>query len=463
MDRASATRTTLFALLLVNFLNFFDRVIPAVVLEPIRKEFLLDDTMLGLLATAFTLVYAVAGVPIGRLTDRVRRTWLLSGGVFVWSAMTAASGAATNFTSMFLIRLGVGVGEATCAPVANSMIGDLYPAEKRSRALGVFMLGLPLGTLVAFALGGWLANHYGWRAPFYAAAVPGVLVAVFLLFRAEPVRGSQETYVVSNAPVTQPFRKVLGIRTLWWLTVSGALFNFAAYALNTFLPSLLIRYHQATVAEAGIVGAIVFGLTGLVGLLIGGPVADRLHKTFAKGRLRLGAICLIISAPLVWCGLAQPSGNLVVLTALIGGGWLLWFMYFVTVLPSVQDVVEPRLRGTAMSIFFFFQYVLGAGFGTLVTGLLSDRFATSAARAVGAPEVTEAMKALGLQTALITVVPLALFLTSLAILAASRHFLADSAKAQGLSMAHLPTNTPHPTAYRHSSLKTASNPRAEFK
>ncbi|OYT91728.1 MAG: MFS transporter, partial [Pseudomonas sp. PGPPP3] len=127
MNGARATQVTLLTLFLVNFLNFFDRVLPAVVLEPLRKEFMLSDTMLGLLGTAFVLVYAVAGIPLGRLADKTKRTRLLSVGVFVWSLFTAAGGAVSNFTTMFLLRLGVGIGEAACAPAANSMIGDLYP------------------------------------------------------------------------------------------------------------------------------------------------------------------------------------------------------------------------------------------------------------------------------------------------------------------------------------------------
>jgi predicted MFS family arabinose efflux permease len=433
MNGARATRVTLLTLFLVNFLNFFDRVLPAVVLEPLRKEFMLSDTMLGLLGTAFVLVYAVAGIPLGRLADKTKRTRLLSVGVFVWSLFTAAGGAVSNFTTMFLLRLGVGIGEAACAPAANSMIGDLYPSEKRARALGLFMLGLPLGTLAAFAIGGWLAQNYGWRAAFYVAAVPGLLVALALWFLPEPVRGAQEQYAVdaTQAP-SQPFRKVLAIRTLWWLTLSGACLNIASYALNTFLPALMIRYHHATVAEAGIVGAVVFGLTGLIGLTLGGQVADRVHLSFPSGRLKLGGGCLLIAAPLLWLGLNRPPGEIVQVTVLLALGWTLWFMYFVSVYPTVQDVVEPRLRATAMALFFFFQYVLGAGFGTLVTGLLSDRFAADAMHAAGATELTEAMRAVGLQASLSAVVPLAVLLTGGALFLASRHFAADAAKVSGV-------------------------------
>lgn len=126
MNSIAATRLTLLMLLMVNFLNFFDRVIPAVALEPTRHEFALDDTQPGLLFTAFTLVYAAAGGPFGRLAGNVRRTRLLAVGVFLWSLLTAASGVAANFVSLFLIRLGVGIGEARCAPATNSLIGDLH-------------------------------------------------------------------------------------------------------------------------------------------------------------------------------------------------------------------------------------------------------------------------------------------------------------------------------------------------
>ena len=140
-ERAPARSIYILILLfLINLMNFFDRTIPAVVLEPIRKEFSLDDTALGILGASFTLIYAVAGVPLGYLADRFRRTYILAAGLTVWSLLTAASGLAWSFMSFFWIRLLVGVGEASCAPAANSLIGDLFPSEKRARALGVFML-----------------------------------------------------------------------------------------------------------------------------------------------------------------------------------------------------------------------------------------------------------------------------------------------------------------------------------
>jgi predicted MFS family arabinose efflux permease len=426
----AGVRYALLMLILINFLNFFDRTIPAVVLEPIRREFKLDDTMLGMLGTSFTLVYALAGLPLGRLSDRIKRTRVLAVGVFAWSLMTAASGAAWNFASFFLIRLGVGVGEASCAPAANSMIGDMYPSQRRARALGLFMLGLPLGSLACFGLVGNLAQRYGWRVPFYVAAAPGFVIALLALTLREPVRGSQEAYKVdATAPLARPYRRLLAIPTLGWIILSGAAVNFAAYAFSTFLPSLMIRYHHMNVAQAGAVGAVVLGLTGLLGLIAGGWVADKLHGAFPRGRLMFGASCLLASAPLLWLGLTRQSGDVTAVTALLSAGWMLYFMYFVTVYPSVQDVVEPRMRGTAMAVYFFFQYVLGAGFGTVVTGALSDAFARRAMEAAGAAEMNEAFRATGLQSSLSLLVPLAILVTGVALLGASRCFVRDAEKA----------------------------------
>ena len=150
----------------INLMNFYDRQIIAAVTEPIRKEWNLSDTDMGILGTAFVLIYAAVGVPLGRLSDRFSRTRILSGGVTVWTLLTALSGATWNYASMFAARLGVGVGEASCAPAANSLVGDLFPPHQRARALSIFMLGLPLGIFFSNWLSGAVVQSRGWRAAF---------------------------------------------------------------------------------------------------------------------------------------------------------------------------------------------------------------------------------------------------------------------------------------------------------
>ncbi|HWL87240.1 MAG TPA: MFS transporter [Polyangiaceae bacterium] len=421
----------LFLLSLINFLNFFDRTVPAVVLEPLRREFGLNDTQLGVLLTAFTLIYAVAGLPLGRLADRVKRTWILAVGVFAWSVMTAASGVAHTYWTLFFARLGVGIGEASCAPAANSMIGDMFPSERRARALGIFMLGLPIGNVAAFGVAGVVAQKYGWRAPFFVAAVPGLIVALLASMLREPVRGSQEAYRVDAAvPVRAPFSRILTIRTVWWIIASGAACNFAAYTMHSFLPALLIRYHGLNIAQAGGVSALLLGLTGLLGLTTGGPLADRLHQLFPRGRLTFGAVALFVASPLLWFGLSRPAGALAALVVSVFFGWLLFYAYYVTVYSSLQDVVEPRLRATAMAVYFFFQYVLGGALGTLVAGALSDLYAKHAMAAAGATQMNATFRALGLQASMQLTVPLATLVTSVALWRAAKSFVADAERTR---------------------------------
>src|SRR5579872_4569838 len=165
----------------INLLNFYDRQIGGAVNEPVAKEWSLTFAQLGNLAMAFTLIYAIVGVPLGRLADRTSRTRILSGGVAIWSVLTAASGLTWSYSSMFVTRLGVGVGEASCAPAANSLVGDLFPPRQRGRALAVFMLGLPLGIFLSSAISGAVAQRAGWRAAFYIACLPGLVCAAATL------------------------------------------------------------------------------------------------------------------------------------------------------------------------------------------------------------------------------------------------------------------------------------------
>src|SRR5262249_49758630 len=153
---------TLFVLFGINTMNFFDRQVLGAVQEPLKKEWKLSDQELGWLGTAFILLYAAVGLPLGRWADLGARTRILAGCAALWSVLTDACGLAWNFWSLFALRLGVGVGEASCAPAANSLLGDLFPAHKRARAISVFMLGLPVGLGLSLYISGWIAYEFGW-------------------------------------------------------------------------------------------------------------------------------------------------------------------------------------------------------------------------------------------------------------------------------------------------------------
>ncbi len=412
----------------INAMNFYDRQILAAVTEPIRKEWVLSDTTMGTLGTAFTLIYAAVGVPLGRLADSWSRRKILGIGVAVWSVLTAASGLAWNFASLFVGRLGVGVGEASCAPAANSLIGDLFPPRKRAVALSIFMLGLPIGIFLSMRLSGMIAHAYGWPKAFFFAAVPGLFLAVLALKIPEPHRGASEEHPSAGRQrAGSPYWVVLGIPTIMWIIVSGALHNFNMYAVNSFLTAFLMRYHQMGLKEANNVSSIVLGAVGIIGLLGGGWAADRLSRTRADGRLLLSSITMFAAAPCIYFALEQPSGAIVGFMLLMGTGSMLMFIYYSCVYAAIQDVVEPALRGTAMALYFFAMYVLGGSLGPVGTGMLSDHFAKKAMAVAGETVMNEQFKAAGLHSAMY-VIPLLCAVLAVLLFAASRTVSADMEK-----------------------------------
>ncbi len=420
----------LFLLFLANLFNFFDRTIPAIIIEPIRMEWGLSDFQLGLIGTAFTIVYAIAGVPLGRMADTGARRKIMGWGLAVWSGLTAVNGLAWNFWSFLLIRMGVGIGEASYAPAANSLIGDLFPAHKRARAMGIFMLGLPLGLLLAFfTIGAMVTAFDSWRAPFFIAAVPGVILALFMFFIKEPRRGAAEQVQSLTTPVEKPLRKVLMIRTFWWLVLAGLAFNFATYACNSFMVPMLQRYFLLPLEQAAMATGVIVGLTGLLGLTLGGWLADKIHQRWQTGRLLFAAVSMLIAA--LATGYALHAGRIEValFVALFSIGWLFAYNFYTCVYTAIQDVIEPRLRATAMALFFAGLYLLGGGLGPVAVGLLSDHYAQAAMLAAGATEMNETFKAVGLHGAMY-LIPVALLLTMLALLQASRCFVRDAARMQ---------------------------------
>ncbi|TMQ32044.1 MAG: MFS transporter [Planctomycetota bacterium] len=397
---------TLCVLLGINTMNFFDRQVLPAVQEKIRKEWQLSDSELGGLGTAFILLYAVVGLPLGRLADVWRRRWILAAGVGLWSLLTLGSGFAWSFWSLLVLRLGVGIGEASCAPTAASLIGDLVPAERRARALAVFMLGLPLGLAASFFVSSTIAERRSWQAAFYVAGLPGLLLAVAALFIADPVRGGADPHAdaaSSPGPGAPGFgaalRRVLGLPTMWWIIASGALHNFNMYALGTFLPSLLKRYHQVSVERAGHMSGVVYGF-GALGIFAAGWLGDRVFHRGVSGRLHVAWIGLAAAIPCLLLALAVPEGQIEWCAVWLMPACMLLYVYYGTVYATIQDIIEPSLRGLAMSIYFCAMYLLGAVLGPVATGWASDHFARRAAAAAGSTTVTEVHRAVGLHDAM---------------------------------------------------------------
>jgi MFS family permease len=416
----------MFILFLVNLLNFFDRTIPSVVMEPIRQEFSLSDFQLGLLSASFTLVYAIAGIPLGRLADTRSRKKVLSGGLIVWSGLTAATGLAWNYTSLMLIRIGVGVGEASCAPAATSIIGDLFPSQKRARAMGIYMLGLPLGLMLAFFTVGAMVKAFdnSWRAPFFIAAVPGIILGIIVLFIKEPKRGAAEIHQITDTKIENPIRTILKINTVRWVIASGIMAQMAAYSTMSFMVVLLQRFYQLPIDKAALITGGIVGVTGLVAFTLGAQISDRLHQKSETGRLNYGAVSMIVAGIATALALLQGQTGLAAFALLFGLGWLFFYNYYTTVYPALMDVIEPRLRATAMALYFAGQYILGGSLGPVLLGIMSDNFSVSAMQKAGALEMTDVFKGIGLHDAMY-LVPITLALTGVFIFLAARTYIGD--------------------------------------
>ncbi len=403
----------------INTVNFFDRQLLPAVAESIRIEWRLTDAHLGWLATSFTLLYALAGLPFGRLADIRKRTHLLAAGLAAWSIMTYLSGWSTGFRSLFMTRLGVGIGEAACAPAATSLIGDIFPADRRARALAIFMLGLPLGLALSYAMGGIIAQVYGWRAAFYVAAAPGIVLAFAVLAISEPQRCVRaKPSVGSPATGVASIRKILQIPTMWFIILSGALHNFNLYAVGTFLPTLLMRHHHASLKLAGLVSAIIIGGMGAVGMVAGGWAGDFSIRRSSRGRMVTAALALASSLPPFAFAISLPSGSTLSFAILLGVSYALMYTYYPLCYATIQDVVEPSLRGTAMAVYFCAMYLFGASAGPIATGWFSDRLALGAARsaewtATMATSVSEVFRAAGVRQAMFVIPALGVLLVGI--------------------------------------------------
>lgn len=402
--------TSLLILVAINILNFYDRHLNGALAEPMRKEFQLTDAQLGLLGSIFIWLYAIVGIPLGLVADRWSRKLLLSGGMLIWSALTACAGLASSYSMLVVSRLGLAVGEAVVAPAATSWIGDLFSAAQRSRALALFMTAVPIGGALSYLFSGPVAQAYGWRMAMALGAAPAIVLMPALLSLAEPRRGAADT--VPDASGAASMWSVLRIPTLWWIIASGALLNFNMYAVGTFLPAFMSRIHHASLAESGVITGFVYLAGGVSGGLAAGAWGDRIARRRKEGRLVSAAMIALAAAPFAFAGIVLPHGSLGGAIALLTIAYACLNSYYGLVYASIQDIVAPGQRGTAMAVYFMLMYLCGASFGPYLTGALSDFLARRAALASGSAQITEGLKATGLQQAMLIIPALSICLAA---------------------------------------------------
>ncbi|MBF2755112.1 MAG: MFS transporter [Gammaproteobacteria bacterium AqS3] len=368
---------TLGLLLLVYIMNFLDRQLLSILLEPIKQEFELNDTQLGLLGgIAFAIFYVTFGLPIGRLADRYNRTTILAVCMALWSVMTVLCGYAVNFITLMLARIGVAVGEAGGSPPSHSIISDLYPAEQRGTVLSVYSLGIPIGSMIALIGGGWLADTFDWRTAFIILGIPGLIYAlVFKLMATEPPRGYHSPKVNPEMPsISETLSFMVGQKSFLQLGVAAGLHALAGYGLALYFPAFLVRHHEITLTEAGLISGILAGTAGGLATFAGGFVADRMAKRTGnpKWYLLIPAYSSIVACPLMVATYLSNDLTLAILLYIIPS--LVGSMYLGPTFTLGQNLSGTRMRALASSILLFILNIIGLGLGPLVAGILSDSF-----------------------------------------------------------------------------------------
>ncbi len=329
-----------------------------------------------LTGTAFAIFYAAAGIPIARWADGWVRRSIIALGLAAWSGFTAASGLARNFTQMALARIGVGVGEAALSPPAHSLLADYFPPERRATAMGIYSMGIHVGILVGLVLGGMLEDAYGWRKAFFVVGLPGLALALVVrLTVREPVRGGMEREsrpsVGSEVPSAGEVLRYLWARKSFrHLAFATGLTAFGGYAFAVWGPTFLRRVHDMGGAEAGRSLGIAIGVSGAIGSVLAGVIADRLGHRSVKWYLRVPALAAI--GPLPFLLFFYFEGDPDVALMALFPGLMLAAMYQGPVFSLVQTMAPLRMRSVASAILIFIINMIGLALGPQAVGVLND-------------------------------------------------------------------------------------------
>ncbi len=359
----------------INFLNYLDRYILPAVATRIQAEFHLTDSQVGLLGSAFLLVYAVATIPFGIWADRGVRKTVIGIGVTIWSLATLFTGLARSYLQLFAARAVLGIGEASYYPAGTALLGDYFKKEGRGRAMSVWAAGTAVGIAVGFAGGGIVASTLGWRAAFYMTAVPGLVFAVLAFGLREPLRGAAEERgaQIHKAPsiTWRTFVGLLQIPTLRATIAAETALFFVLGGAAFWLPTYLSRRFGLGTGSAGTLagGVLVVGL--LAGSLFGGTVADRLtRQRRMASNLPVGIAGFVAGAVFVALALVMPSLVLFVPMFLLGAACL--YLYNGPYTAIKQNVVLPTVRATAVTISLLIEHLLGDSYAPFAIGKLSD-------------------------------------------------------------------------------------------
>jgi MFS family permease len=364
----------------IAVVGFIDRIVMNVLVEPLRAEFHLNDTQIGLInGLAFAALNVALGLFVARLAERRRRISFIAIGTLLWSIATAACGMASTVTQLLLARIGVGVGEAVGLPSTSSVLSDYFPREKRATIMAVLNLAPPIGAFIGATGGAMIAQFYGWRHAFLIAAIPGLILAVLLaLFVAEPKRGAHDGPAATQD--VPPMMAVIGRFWAWptmrHMLIGSTIAGMIGFGLNSFMAAYLARRFGFSLVAAGTVSGLVASLPAAISVVGAGWISDRMAaRGNRKGYALFPAITLIISAPLYAYAITRDDPALLIgLVALCA---LIQFTYLGPTAGTFQNMLAPRMRATGAAFTGMIYTLVSSGFGPLLLGLFSDNFAAS--------------------------------------------------------------------------------------
>lgn len=365
----------LFLLALIYIFGSIDRAIPSVIVEPLKAEFGVSDSQIGFLTGfAYSIPYALAVLPAGWLIDRFDRRILLSISSAIWSLLTLAGAFAQNFVMLTLARFGVGASEAPASPGSLSLIGDLFPKERRATAVSLYYAGTATGQMVTFLVGGWLLLQFGWRSLFLIAAVPGLLLASLLFFTSkEPYRGqfdAREDRAKEPVTYSEALRAIIVSLPLRHAIIANMLTTGVAYAVMVWTVSLLVRIHGMSHEYAAIAVGLAVGLVMMVGSIVVGFIADKYAKGDAARTATVPAIGTIFAAlaGITMCLMTDLHWALIFMA-------ILAFFMGINTGPGYATLVSmtsSNMRGSILSVAKITSILIGNGFLSYFTGALSD-------------------------------------------------------------------------------------------
>jgi MFS family permease len=366
-------------LTVVGVFSWMDRQLFSILLESIKRDLHLTDTQLGLLGgIAFGLFYAAVGLPLAKAADSFNRRQLIVLSLALWSGTTALCGACNSFSSMFLARMGVGIGEAGSAPASQSIISDYFAPQVRGLAMGALYTFVPIGYVFAYATGGLLNDTIGWRAVFVLFGVPGLLLAGLIrLTVKEPRRGQSELRTLptlSAPPLLSTLRAFIGIPSLRHIPVAGAVHGLGAFGAAVWVPAYFMRVHGMSSFAIGSRLALLMGTLGIAGALVGGFLSDRLsarHQDF-RWCMWVPASFLLLSVPFLLLAFTATRPDLALIFYAVPV--LCNHVVLGPIVSSMQTLAGIRRRAAVAAFYLLFVNLISMGLGPLIIGAFSDLF-----------------------------------------------------------------------------------------